>query len=133
MLLHWIDNLIHNKLVPLNRQFDYFNSISSSKDTKPFWKECKPYLPNKLAVGDSKLMFIESDNIILDNESVFEEFNNLFSQIVDSLDLYEFPSEPLMRLTILCQNSKLSLALLKLKNNLRPKLLFLLVLQVGST
>ena len=78
-------------------------------------------------------MFIESDNIILDNESVFEEFNNLFSQIVDSLDLYEFRSEPLMRLTILCQNSKLSLALLKLKNNLRPKLLFLLVLQVGST
>ena len=125
--------MIHNKLVPLNRQFDYFNSISSSKDTKPFWKECKPYLPNKLAVGDSKLMFIESDNIILDNESVSEEFNNLFSQIVDSLDLYEFPSEPLMRLTILCQNSKLSLALLKLKNNLRPKLLFLLVLQVGST
>ena len=31
--------------------------------------------------------------MILDNESVSEEFNNYFSQIVDSLDLYEFHSK----------------------------------------
>ena len=58
---------------------DYFNSISSSKDTKPFWQQCKPDFCNKHAVGDSKIMLIENDKMILDNESVTEKFNNYFS------------------------------------------------------
>ena len=37
-------------------------------------------------------MLIENDKMILDNESVFKKINNI-SQIVDSLDLYEFPSK----------------------------------------
>ena len=84
-----------NLVVSLNRQskLDYFNSISSSKDTKPFWKQYKPYFSNKHAADDSKIMLTENDKMILDNESVSEEFNNYFSQIFDSLDLYEFPSE----------------------------------------
>ena len=85
-----------NLVVSLNRQsqFDYFNSTSSSEDSKPFWKKCKPYFYKKHAAGDSKIMLIENDKmIILDNESVSEEFNIYFSQVVDSLDLYEFPSE----------------------------------------
>ena len=36
-------------------------------------------------------MLIENDKMILDNESVFKKIN--ISQIVDSLDLYEFPSK----------------------------------------
>ena len=39
-------------------------------------------------------MLTENDKMTLDNESVSEKFNNYFSQIVDSLDLYEFPSKP---------------------------------------
>ena len=38
-------------------------------------------------------MLIENDEMILDNESASEKFNNYFSQIVDSLSLYEFPSK----------------------------------------
>ena len=85
-----------NLVVPSNRQskLDYFNFISSSKDAKPFWKQCKPYFSNKHAVGDSKIMLIENDKMILDNERVSKNFNNYFSQIVDSLDLYEFPLKP---------------------------------------
>ena len=85
-----------NLVVSLNRQskLDYFNPISSSKDTKPFWKQCKSYFSNKHATGDYKIMLIENDKMILDNESVSEKFNNYFSQIVDSLDLYEFSSKP---------------------------------------
>ena len=60
-------------------------------------------------------MLIENDKIILVNESVSEKFSNYFSQIVDCLDLYEFPSDRAenkqTRLRILCQNSKLTLAL----------------------
>ena len=65
-----------NLVVLLNRQskLDYFNSISSSKDAKPFWKQCKPYFSNKHAVGDSKIMLIENDKTILVNESVSEKF-----------------------------------------------------------
>ena len=51
------------------------------------------YFSNKHAVGDSKIMLIKNDKTILDNEQVSEEFNNYFSPIVDSLDLYEFPLE----------------------------------------
>ena len=39
-------------------------------------------------------MLTENDKMMLDNESAFEKFNNYSSQIVDSLDLYEFPSKP---------------------------------------
>ena len=52
-------------------------------------------------------MLAEYDKIILDNESVSEEFNNYFSQIIDSLDLYflwNYAKNMLTRLTILCQN-----------------------------
>ena len=66
-----------NLVVSLNRQsqFDYFNSTSSSGNSKPFWKKCKPYFSKKHAAGDSKIMLIENDKmIILDNESVSEEF-----------------------------------------------------------
>ena len=51
------------------------------------------YFSNKHAVGDSKIMLIKNNKTILDNEQVSEEFNNYFSPIVDSLDLYEFPLE----------------------------------------
>ena len=39
-------------------------------------------------------MLIENDKMTLDKESVSEKFSNYFSQIVDSLDLYELPSKP---------------------------------------
>ena len=38
-------------------------------------------------------MLMENDKMTLDNEAVSEIFNNYFSQIVDFLYLYEFPSE----------------------------------------
>ena len=61
-----------NLVVSLNGQskLHYFNSIPSLKDTKPFWKQCKPYFSNKHAVGDSKIMLIENDKMTLDNELV---------------------------------------------------------------
>lgn len=85
-----------NLVVSLSRQpkLDCFSSIPSSKDTKPFWKQCKPYFSNKHTVRDSKIMLIGNDKMILDTESVSEKFSNYFSQIVDSFDLYKLPSEP---------------------------------------
>ena len=84
-----------NLVVSLNRQskMDYFNSISSSNDSKHFWNTCKPYFSNKHAHGDSKIMLIENDKILLNNEKIATEFNTYFGKVVDSLDLYEFQSE----------------------------------------
>ena len=107
-----------NLVVSLNTQsqFDYFNSTFSSEDSKSFWKQCKLYFSKKHAVRDSKIMLIENDKMItLDNESVSEEFNNYFSQVLDSLDLYEFPSEPRREyadeIDNIVSNSKLTLEL----------------------
>ena len=95
-------DIVFNKkqrnLISLNRQSKlyYFNSISNSKDTKSFWKQCKPYLlanhSYKHAGEDSKIIFNENDEMILDNESVSEKLISYFSQVVDSLYLYEFPA-----------------------------------------
>ena len=68
-------------VVSLNRQskFDYFNSIFNSKDTNIFWKQCQPYFSKKHVVGDSKIMLIENDKMVLDNEAVSEEFKLFFA------------------------------------------------------
>ena len=50
-------------------------------------------------------MLIENDKMILDNETVSEKFNYYFSQIVDSLDLYEFPLKPSREYTDETDNS----------------------------
>ena len=58
-----------------------------------FGETCKPYFSNKHARGDSKIMLIENDKMLLKNEEVGKVFNQYFGHITDSLDLYEFPDE----------------------------------------
>ena len=63
-----------NLVISLNKQskLHCFNSISSLKDTEPFWKQYKPYFSKKHAVGDSKIMLIKIDKTTSDNESISE-------------------------------------------------------------
>ena len=55
-----------NLVVKLNRESKtkYFDNIQTSKNSKSFWDECKPYFSNKHAHGDSKIILIEKENII---------------------------------------------------------------------
>ena len=82
-----------NLVVSLNRQAKskYFNEVSNTKSSRPFWETCKPYILNKHAGRDSKIMLIENDKMLLRNEEVAKEFNQIFGHITDSLYLYEFP------------------------------------------
>ena len=50
-----------NLVVKLNRdsKLRYFDNIETSKNSKPFWNECKPYFSNKHGHGDSKIILIE--------------------------------------------------------------------------
>ena len=104
-------------VVSLNRQskFDYFNSIFNSKDTKIFWKQCQPYFSKKHVVGDSKIMLIENDKMVLDNEAVSEEFKLFFANSWFPLSVWisfrTHPENMLTELAMLCQNLKLILAL----------------------
>ena len=47
-----------NLVVKLNRdsKLRYFDNIEISKNSRPFWNECKPYFSNKHVHGDSKIV-----------------------------------------------------------------------------
>ena len=44
-------------VIKLNNQSkqEHFDSLNPVLNSKPFWKRCKPYFPNKHSFGDSKI------------------------------------------------------------------------------
>ena len=54
-------------IISLNRQAksEYFNEFSNTEGSRPFWETCKPYFSNKHARGDSKIIRIENDKMLL--------------------------------------------------------------------
>ena len=95
-----------NLVVKLNREkkTEYFENLEISKNSKPFWNKCKPYFSNKHAHGDSKIILIEKEKVVLDNDEIIENeklidkndeiakiFNKHFSETVDKLNLFEWP------------------------------------------
>ena len=80
----------------LNRESktQYFHNIQTTKNSKPFWDKCKPYFSNKHAHGDSKIILIEKENIIINknevvrketllvnNDEIAKTLNNLFQKL----------------------------------------------------
>ena len=61
-----------NLVVSLNHQtkYEYFNEVSNNESSRPFWETCKSHFSNKHARGDSKIMLIENDKMLLKNEEV---------------------------------------------------------------
>ena len=82
-----------NLVASLNRQAKskYFNEVSNTESSRPFWETCKPYFSNKHTRVDSKIMLIENEKALLKNEEVAKEFSQYFGHITDSLDFCEFP------------------------------------------
>ena len=79
--------------------------METLKNSKPFWKKCKPYFCNKHAHGESKIILIEKENVTLTSNEVVENeklivkndeiakiFNKHFSETVDKLNIFEWPS-----------------------------------------
>ena len=88
----------HFKLQKSNQEiFDNGESHSISKNrprkenSKTLWSSCKPYLTNKHPKGDSDILLIENNNILLGNCIVANIFNNYFQSIAKDLDLFEGP------------------------------------------
>ena len=72
---------------------EYFDKLSVKTTTKPFWKTCKPYFPNKHSHGGSKITLIENDRIISENNKIAKTFNTYFESVTDSLNLFEWIGE----------------------------------------
>ena len=65
----------------LCRRKSILQQVISAKDLLWYctlWETCKPYFSNKHARGDSKVMLIENDEMLLKNEEVAKEFNQYF-------------------------------------------------------
>ena len=97
-------------MVTLNRESktQYFDNIQTSKNSKPFWDKCKPYFSNKHAHGDSKIILIKKENIIINknvvaqketllvnNDEIAKTLNNHFSGTVEKLNTFKRPSKNL--------------------------------------
>ena len=64
-----------NLIVKLNRdsKLRYFDNIEVSKNSKPFWNECKPYFSKKHAHGDSKIILIEKEEITKNSDEAIKK------------------------------------------------------------
>ena len=67
---------------------EHFENLNVASNSKSFWEKCIPYFSNKHAKGDSYIMLIEKDEILLKNKKIADVFNSYFDSITDSLDLF---------------------------------------------
>ena len=72
---------------------EYFENLNVATNSKPFWDKCKPYFSNKHAKGDSNIMLIEKDEILLKNKKIADVFNSYFDSVTDSLDLFSWATQ----------------------------------------
>ena len=67
-----------NYVVVLNQKskYNYFNNLDVSKGVKPFWKTCELYFSNKHSRGDTSIILIEKNELILNNRKIAITFND---------------------------------------------------------
>ena len=84
-----------NYVVKLNNQCkkDHFDRLNPEKDSKPFWKSCKPYFSNKRFSGESKIVLRENGEFLTENNNIAKTFNSFFETVTDSLHLFSCSSK----------------------------------------
>ena len=84
-----------NYVVKLNSQCkkDHFDRLNPGKDSKPFWKSCKPYFSNKHFFGESKIALSENGEFLTENNKIAKTFNSFFETVTDSLNLLSWSSK----------------------------------------
>ena len=82
-----------NYVVKLNNQSkqEHFDSLNPFLDSRPLWKNCKPYFSNKHLFGDSKIALNENGEILTENIKIAKTFNSYFESVTDSLELFDWP------------------------------------------
>ena len=70
-----------------------FDRLNPEKDSKPFWKSCKPYFSNKHSFGESKIELSENGEFLTENNKIAKTFNSFFETVTDSLNLFSWSSK----------------------------------------
>ena len=73
-----------------------FDNAETSKSSKLFWNECKPYFSNKQAYGDFKMLLIEKEKItnnsyeaikktlLVNKDEIAKSLNKHFAETVET-------------------------------------------------
>ena len=85
-------NQQRNLVVHLNKdsKFSYFSNLHIRKASKPFWNASKPHFTNKHSRGDTSIMLVEKEELILSGKKIYSTFNTYFGNIVQSLNLFQW-------------------------------------------
>ena len=85
-----------NLIVKLNRRAkkEYFKNLDLKDVTKSkrFWKTLKPMFSDSSAVSE-KIVLIDKDEVIRDNQAISEHFNHYFANITDTLNIAKITKE----------------------------------------
>ena len=81
-------------LVNKNCKKEFFDNFEIENNSKSFWDKCKRYFSNKHSKGDSDILLIEKDELLLKYKKVADLLNSCFQLITNSLDLFGRPSGP---------------------------------------
>ena len=71
---------------------DHFDRLNPDKDSKAFWKSCKPYFFNKNSFGESKIALKENGEFLTEDSKIAKSFNSFFETVTDSLNLFSWSS-----------------------------------------
>ena len=78
-------NLVVN--LDKNCKNEFFDNLEIKSNSKSFWDKCKPYFSNKHSKGESDILLIEKDELLLKNKKVTDVCNSYSQSFTDSLDL----------------------------------------------
>ena len=69
-------------VVILNKKHkkEYFKNLNAATNSEPFRDKCKPYFSNKHTKGDSNILLIEKDEILLRNKKIADALNSWSTQ-----------------------------------------------------
>ena len=79
-------------VVKLNKNCkkEFFDNLEIKSSSKLFLDKSKSYFSNKHCKGDSHILLVKKDEILLKNAKVADVFKPCFQSIIDSLDLFEW-------------------------------------------
>ena len=103
-------------------KLDYYNKLNHKKvsDNKSFWKTVKPFFTDK-GVNHDRILLVEENETISDNNEISEKLNNFFADIVKNLNIPQYEDhlvntdnidEPILRAKVKFKNHQ-SIQLIK--------------------
>ena len=75
-------------LVKKYKKYYFKNTYINTKNSKDFWKVCKPFLDNKAIISQNRIFLEENERLITNESEIASKFNDYFRNVVKSLNLH---------------------------------------------